>query len=351
MDRSISDGEARRVWHIYWQAVVDRDLVSHAALARQIRARLLGAHQAAGRELLYYLILPREIHLLSLLPTGDSAASLGNGLSNMIAKRVRQTDGALGAVFRDRYQAHSIDDVHRLRGEVRMLAWRPVSLKCSAVPSNYAFAALRAILGLNVAEGLHVNALLEHLDDTAPLGRVALRRALASPPSELEVLQWELSKGLASARGKAGAAGSIARQVRGPAAALVAASPGKSIDGALDLLELWVATTLGLPPLPPLAERHGFDASRARALVASLAVQLGLCPASYVASYFRRAKATLSEQMSAIRTRPADKAILAVPADRIVREVVSLMAQRHARAAPAQGIKPDSAPAPERDGE
>lgn len=328
MERSILDGEAPKVWHIYWQAVVGRDLVGDAALVKQIRARVLGAHAAHGRELLYYVVLPREIHLLSLLPNGDSAVSLGNGLSNVIAKRVRQTDGTAGAVFRDRYQAQWIKDLEGLRSEVRMLAWRPVSLKLTAVPSNYAFAALRAILGLSLGEGLHVTALLEHLGGTVPLGRIALRRALAIQPSDLEKLQWELGKGLISARGTVGDAGAVARQVKGAAAALVAASASKSIDGALELLELWVATRLGLPLHLPLAEQRGFLASRGRALVACMAVQLRLCPGSYAARHFRRAKATLSEQMSRIRNRPADKTVLAIPADRIVSEAVALAAER-----------------------
>lgn len=328
MDRSIFDGKASKVWHIYWQAVVGRDLIGDAALARQIRARLLGAHLAQGRELLYYLVLPREMHVLSVLPNGDSAGSLGNGLSNMIAKRVRQTDGTPGAVFRERYQAQRIGDVQVLHDEVRMLAWRPVCLTLSAVPSNYAFSALRAILGLSLAEGLHVTALLEHLGGTVPLGRVALRRALAVQPSDLERLQWELNKGLVSARGTVGATGAIARHVKGAAAALVAASASKSIDGALELLELWVTTKIALPLSPPLAEQRGFLASRGRALVASLAMRIGLCPASYAARYFRRAKATLSEQMSAIRKKPADSSILSTPADRIVREAIELATER-----------------------
>ncbi|MFG6490038.1 hypothetical protein ACG04R_25400 [Roseateles sp. BYS78W] len=328
MDRSIFGGEAAKVWHIYWQAVVGRDLVAHAWLARQIRTRLIGAHESQGRQLLYYVILPREIHLLSLLQNDDSAAALGNGLSNMIAKRVRQVDGTSGAVFMDRYKAQWISDVDALCSEVRMLAWRPVSLSRSAVPSNYVFAALRPILGLSLSEGLHVNALLELLGESAPLGRIALRRALASRPTDLETLQWELGKGLVSARGTAGAAGAVARHVKGPAAALVAASASKSIDGALELVELWVATRLGIEPGPLLAEGRGFLASRGRALVACLAVQIGLCPASYAARHFKRAKATLSEQMAAIRKRPADKTILATPPDRIVREAIALLAHK-----------------------
>jgi len=324
MERSIFGDERPRIWHVYWQVAVGRDLVWKDSLVNQIRARLLGAHQAPGRDLLYYLVLPREIHLLSLLPGGDSAVSLGNGLSNMIARRVREADGKFGSVFSDRYRAQSIDSVELLRDEVRMLAWRPVSTGHCAMPSKFVHAALRIILGINPAEGFHANALLEHLGATVPLGRVALRRALAVQPSNLEVLQWELAKGLMSARGTVGPSGPIARHVSGFAAALVAASATKTIDGALELLELWVLTELHLNRSIPLAAMRGFEGSRGRALVACLAVQCGLCSASAVARHFGRAKATLSERMTAARRTPADLVILATPMEKIVKEVIGL---------------------------
>lgn len=328
MERSIVHGEEPRIWHICWQVVEGRDLVCKASLVNQIRARLLGAHQAPGRELLYYLVLPREIHLLSSLSTADSAGALVNGLSNMIAKRVREVDGTLGPVFSGRYRAQLIDGVEALQSEIRMLAWRPVSTGRSASPSNFAHAALRAILGLSFADGFHATALLGYLGSSVPLGRIALQRILGVQPSELEVLQWELTKGMVSARGMVGPVGAVARHVSGAAAALVAASASKSIDGALELLELWVGTRLGLQSVPGLAERKGAQGARGRALVACLAVQSGLCSASAVARYFGRAKATLSEQITAIRNRPADRTILAVSVDKVVREAIALASKR-----------------------
>jgi hypothetical protein len=328
MERSITDGEASRICHIYWQAVAGRDLVRSALLVRQIRDRLLGAHRAHGRELLYYLVLPREIHLLSLLANTDSAASLCNGLSNMIAKRVRESDGDLGPVFSGRYRAQWLASPELLGSELRMLAWRPVSAGQCASPSNYPHAALRIILGLSLANGFHAAALLERLGSSVPLGRIALRQALATRPSELEVLQWELVKGMASARGSVGPVGPVLRHVSGAAAVLVAASAGKTIDGALELLELWVQTRLGLGSDVPLANAAGFKGSRGRALVACLAVRCALCSASSVARHFGRAKATLSERMAAARKRPADQAILALPMDKIVREAIDLASRR-----------------------
>lgn len=328
MERPTSDGEGPRIWHVYWQAAVGRDLVCRASLAGQIRSRLLGAHQASGRELLYYLLLPREVHLLSTLQMRDSAAALGNGLSNTIARRVREADGNLGGVFSDRYHALRIDGIEQLRYEVRMLAWRPVSTGQCAYPSNFAHAALRTILGLNLAEGFHATALLERLGGSVPLGRVVLRQALALQPTELEVLQWELAKGLVSARGTVGPVGPLVRHVSGAAAALVAASSSKTIDGALELLDLWVRTRLGLHAEPTLVALKGFQGSRGRALVACLAVECGLCSASSVARYFGRAKATLSERMAGIRDKPADQDIISTPMDKIVQEAIALAGRR-----------------------
>jgi hypothetical protein len=242
----------------------------------------------------------------------------------MIARRVREADGRFGSVFSDRYRAERIDSVERLREEVRMLAWRPVSTGQSTVPSKYMHAALRVILGINLAEGFHASALLEHLGATVPLGRVALRRVLSTKPGDLEVLQWELAKGLVSARGAMGPFGPVARHVTGVAAALVAASESRTIDGALDLLGWWVKDRLDLPSATSLLAMRGFQGSRGRALVACLAVRCGLCSASFVARHFGRAKATLSERMKAARMLPADQAILAIPMDRIVREAIAL---------------------------
>ena len=64
--------------------------------------------------------------------------------------------------------------------------------------------------------------------------------------------------------------------------------------------------------------------ARGRALVACLAVAHHLCSAASVARYFRKAKATLSEQMAACRARSADRQILETPVRRILEESVAL---------------------------
>jgi len=64
--------------------------------------------------------------------------------------------------------------------------------------------------------------------------------------------------------------------------------------------------------------------------VACLVVDCRLCSAASVARHFRRAKATLSEQMAACRRRPADQAILRVPMQRIIEEASALQARARA---------------------
>ena len=96
----------------------------------------------------------------------------------------------------------------------------------------------------------------------------------------------------------------------------------------LKLLEAWVLTKLGLHGQVDLhAARDGIGA-RGRALVACLAMDHGLCSAASVARHFHRAKATLSEQMSACRARPADQQLLRTPVLRLIEEAVALPLRR-----------------------
>jgi hypothetical protein len=67
--------------------------------------------------------------------------------------------------------------------------------------------------------------------------------------------------------------------------------------------------------------------ARGRALVACLAVDHRLCSAASVARYFRKAKATLSEQMAACRARSTDRQILETPVRRILEESATLQAK------------------------
>ena len=324
MEHSTHDVDSPRAWHIYWQAALGRDLLFGPALAEKIRGRLIAAHRVAGRKLLYYLLMPREIHLISTLQQDDAPGSFAAGVSNVIGKWVREADGSFGPVFAGRYHAQPVGSVAALRSEVRMLAWRPVAAGLQDAPTNYGNSALKAILGLCLPNGFNATALFDWLGSSVPVERSALQRELASEPSNLEVVQWELAKGLVSARGTVGPSGLMARHVRGAAATLVAASGDRSVDGALKLLDRWVEVKLGLRGGHGLSSRKGLDGARGRALVASLAMRSGLCSAASVARHYGRAKATLSEQMTASNSRSADQAILCIPMEQVVREAIAL---------------------------
>lgn len=108
------------------------------------------------------------------------------------------------------------------------------------------------------------------------------------------------------------------------AAAFVAAGGSEGIDGAIKLLERWVASRLGLREGQCLVKLGGSQGARARALVAGLAVQADLCSAAFVARHFGRAKATLCEQMAASRRRAEDRRLLATPMLEVLSESVRL---------------------------
>lgn len=324
MDQSIFGGEAFRVWHVSWQLMLGRDLLRSSALAERIVRRLIAAHDALGRELLFYLVLRREIHLISLLPATDSPASLAVGVANVIGKWLRQADGQIGPVFVGPCRAEPIERIESLCADIRMLAWRPVSTGMRDAPTNYAFGALRPLVGMSLPGGFRTGPLFELLGSNVPQDRALIRRIMSTPPTELDVLQWEMVKGLVPARGTLGPDGTMTRFVHGPAATLVAASQDKNIDGALKILVRWVDVKLGLRGGHGSASNGGPEGARGRALVASLALRLGLCSAASVARYFGRAKATLSEQMTASSARRPDRAILATPPDQIVREAIAI---------------------------
>ena len=324
MDASIFDDDALRTWHVYWQAAVGRNLFGTPALARRIRSRLLGAHRAPQRKLFFFLFTGSEIHLLTALPADDKPDAIAHGVANVVARWVRDADGLRGSVFAGPYQTHRIQSADQLLEEVRMLSWRPVSLGLCFAPTSFAHSALRCAVGLDWVEGFDPSLLHRLLGNSLLEGRSALRSLVSRRPSEIESLQWELEHGISLASGAIGPLGPMSREVRGAAAALVASSDTKSITGALALLERWVEVKLSARDGQSLVGRKDHQAAKARALVANLAVQSGLCSASAVARHYGRAKATLSEQMAASRKRPRDRQILAMPTSRIVQEALAL---------------------------
>ena len=317
-------GVQATTWSICWQAAVGRNFFVHPLLAARIRSRLIGAHQRSGRALVDFVLLPTEIHAVAQVPAGDSVAAVARGFGNVVSRWVREVQPVRSPVLAGPYRAQSVDSVEALWTEVRMLAWRPVFLGLCSTPTHHPTGALRVALGLAPAKGFDARPLLRHFGESVPLARVALRRWIARQPSGQEWRAWELTRGLELATGSVGPQPTMAKAVDGSAALLVAAGGSYGIDGALELLEAWVSAKIQPGSPPDLRSASGPVGARGRALVACLAVEHRLCSAASVARYFRRAKATLSEQMAATRARPVDRLILGTPLRRILEEAAAL---------------------------
>jgi hypothetical protein len=168
--------------------------------------------------------------------------------------------------------------------------------------------------------------LLQHFGDPVSVARSALRSWIARRPSDQDWRTWELTRSLELATGSVGPRPSMAKAVDGAAASLIAAGGSYGIDGALELLTMWVAASIH--PSSPIDVEGSSSAAavRCRALVACLAVSHHLCSAASVARHFNRAKSTLCEQMAARQSHAADRLILGIPLRRILEEVASLQA-------------------------
>ena len=311
-------------WHLCWQAAVGCDLFADPQLCARLRDRLICAHRRRGRELVDYLLMPREFHVISRVTTGDSPGGVARAIGSVVARWVREIQPIRSPVFAGPFRAVPLATDGELRDAIRLLAWRPVSEGRCRTPIHHPQSALRATLGLRPAQGFDARPLLRLFGETVPEAREALSRWLARRPADREMRQWQLLCGLALAIGMTGPRALACREIRcATTACLVAAGGADGVDGALRLLEVWVNAKLGANRSRTARDARYVHA-RARGLVACLAVDHGLCSAASVARHFGKAKATLSEQMSACRKRTTDKPLLATPLQRIVEEALSL---------------------------
>ena len=309
-------------WSLCWQAAVGRQFFAlpHSPLVDRVRGRLIGAHQRDGRVLVDYVLLPTEIHVVTRLSAGESVGGIARAFGNVLSRWVREEQPVRSPVLAGPYRAQPLNSAEALRSELRMLAWRPVMLGLCLTPSHYAHGGLRIAAGLSTGRGFNARPLLEHFGMPIPEARVALRRWMKQRPSEEEWRAWNLTRGLKLATGTVGPRSTMAKSVEGPAAMLIAAGGTYGIDGALGLLEIWIAAKIQPANPPNLQVSSSALAARGRALVATVAVRHRLCSAASVARYYHRAKATLSEQMTACRARPPDRIIISTPLRRILEE-------------------------------
>ena len=277
--------------------------------------------------LVNYVLLPTELHAISTIATGDSVGSVARAVGNVVSRWVREAQPLRSPVLAGPYSARRIETADALKQEVRALAWRPVALGLSLTPTHYPHGALRILLGLTPARGFDARPVLKLFGDSVQGARASLRRWVAERPSEQAWREWELGRGLQLATGVLGPRPSGAKAVTGAAAALIAAGGSSEVEGALRLLEVWVAAKLQLGHGARLRDVSSSEGARGRALVGLLALRYRVCSASSVARHFGRAKATLSEQMAACRRRSVDRQMLDSPLQRILDEATALLAR------------------------
>ncbi|WP_077034476.1 hypothetical protein [Pelomonas sp. KK5] len=325
-------------WSLCWQAAAGRDFLVHRSLPEDIRGRLIAAHRRRGRVLVDFVILHTEIHVVSRLRPGDSIESVARSIANVVSRWVREIQPSSDHVMAGKYRAQRFDSDADVREEIRMLAWLPVARAACAMKHHYPHAALRYAMGLRPGGDFDALPLLLYFGENVASARPEMSRQLEKPPSGEEWRAWELNRGLHLATGSVGPRPFMARKVAGPAARIIAASGGYGIDGALELLEIWVGARI--QPAAPIDLHQADDmvAARGRALVGCLAVSIQLCSASSVARHFHLAKSTLCERMARCKELPADRLILRTAPQRIVEEATALRDVAQARSQPPDEI-------------
>ena len=299
-------------------------------MAYKIRDKLLKLHREEGRVLVDFVILPTEILTITQVQAGDSVYKVAAPLGNQVAKWVQEHERVRSPLLARPYARQLLESDDEIRQEVRMMSWRPVLKGEAYAPDRDRNGALRSALGGNAARLFDPMPLLRLFGTGVNPSRDALRDWLRKPPSDEEWRAWELSRGLRLAIGTSGPYAS-AKQVPAMAAAFIAAGGSDSIEGALELLEIWVGTRL-CPPAP-VDLLHGIGAlpARGRGMVARLAQSLHLCPAAAVARHFALARSSLSEQMTKSNLRSSDQDIVKTPLKRILAEAQLLKKQRQLR--------------------
>jgi hypothetical protein len=316
---------APATWHLCWQAAVGREFFPVPSLRARIRDRVVDAHRSRGRVLIDYCLLPTELHIVVQLEDGDEPGDLARAIGNVVARWVREARPIRSPVLAGPFRSHRIDSEIELRQEFHMLAWRPVVLGLCRGPTFYRDGAARVALGRSPVDGFDPRPMLGMFGTTVNGARAGLREWISRRPSDADWRAWELARGLTLAPSGVGPQPAAAREVKtAAAAALVAAAGDGGIDGALRLLTDWTTAKLGGPSIVDLHGGADAVAARGRALVARLAAEYALCSSASVARHFGRAKATLSEQMRASRSREADREIVATPVHRILDEVSAL---------------------------
>ena len=320
-----------KTWSLSWQAAPGRDFLAHERMADKIRDRLVDAHRQPGRQLLYYVVMPTEIHLIARINDRESIVGIVRSCSHILSRWVRALHPQRGPAFAAKCRAEPLESMQALRREILMLAWRPVSLGLSERPALYPYSALNAlnaVMAGTSGEGFDARPLLSMYGESTDLARTSLDGSLRVRPTDEAWRVWELRRGLEqpTAQQSFVSATAMPRSVDSGAAMLIAAGGGYGIEAALSLLEAWVCAKIDPPGR--LNTPTGFRGLRvrARALVACLAVDHRLCSAVFVARHHGCSKGTISVQMARCRSRTQDRKLLETSLERILQDAMELRA-------------------------
>jgi len=313
-------------WSLSWQAIPGRDFLANKDLIARIRELLIRAHRSPGRRLLYFVLLPSEIHAIAQIDGDESVGNIIRSFSHVLSRWVREAQTLRGPVFAGPCHVAPIESEAALRREVGLLAWRPFRLAQCKNVAHYPHAALRVALGVKAGDGFDAGPLRAVFGASKLEARAAIRGCIRRPPTAEEWQVWELMRGLVLPVKNSGSIPikGVSKPVDVFTARLIAAGGTARIEDALRLLEEWVSAKIQTGNCINLHRGSSSLAVRGRALVACLAVSHRLCSAASVARHFDRAKGTLSEQMKACRSRPSDRLILATPLPRILEESAAL---------------------------
>lgn len=317
-----------RAWSLGWKAAPGRDFLAHERMAEKIKDRLIEAHRQPGRQLLFYVVMPAEIHVVARIVGRESVVSIVRSCGHILSRWVREVHVLPGPAFASKCRAAPLESPQLLCREIQMLAWRPVRLGLSPRPLLYPHTALRGLGHDKVRQGIEATSLLNLLGDAADEPRRTLDELLRTRPADEAWRAWELSRGLAQPTAQQDYVSSTAmpRLVDAEAATLIAAGGGYGVEGALAVLDAWVCAKIDPAGRLNVATGALGQRVRARALVACLAVEHRLCSAVFVARHYGCTKGTLSVQMARCRTRPQDRKLIDTPLERILSDMTELRA-------------------------
>lgn len=317
-----ADAPAQRTWHLHWQAAHGQTFLPHAVMADRIRERLIAAHHKRNRVLIDFVIMPTELHLISRINATDTPGDVAGAIGNFVSRWVRELRRTRSHVMAGPFLSTRLESDDAVRREIRMLAWRPVVLGLCRGPTFHAEGGLRVALGASRPDGFDSRPLLRYFGQDTTDARPALARWVSRRPTALDSSSWELARGLVLAPHSGGPEPKGFRRVKTQEAASLVAMAGEGgVEASVGLLVEWISWRPGAAQALDLRAGQDAQSVRGRALVARLAARFGLCSSAFVARYFGRAKATLSEQVAASRRRVEDTAIVSTPVFRIIEDL------------------------------